>query len=317
MPSNRSGLGGFSGSKELTPSQGELDLRVEIEKEVHGINMGVLSDGTPFLTQRGLARLCGVENRHIATIGQDWNDTIQKGRITKIKSLLSRRGIVLDMPYKEIKEANRIIHAYSDVACLAILEYFAFEADILNQEQARDNFRLLAGKALQDFIYTQVGYNPAGAIPIAWQQFHDRVTLVSNKIPNGYFGIFKEIADLIVTMIRGGAPIGAEFVPDISVGTHWSNHWKAAKLAEKYGDRIKYLHEYPDYFPQSASNPQKPFCYPDAALPEFRRWMREDYLKGGKFANYIGKKESEGVLPPSFSQIALKAIGTDDPDQTT
>jgi hypothetical protein len=27
--------------------------------------MGVLKDGTPLLNQRGLARLCGIENAHI------------------------------------------------------------------------------------------------------------------------------------------------------------------------------------------------------------------------------------------------------------
>lgn len=69
------------GSKELTPAQGTLDLKVDKETEIQGVGMGVLSDGTPFLTQRGLARLCGVENRHIGTIGLEWNDENQKPRI--------------------------------------------------------------------------------------------------------------------------------------------------------------------------------------------------------------------------------------------
>jgi len=43
-------------SKEITPSQGVFHLGIELNKDVGGIGMGVLSDGTPYLNQRG-ARL--------------------------------------------------------------------------------------------------------------------------------------------------------------------------------------------------------------------------------------------------------------------
>ena len=59
-------------SKEITPQQGELAL--EAEKGVGGIGMGVLSDGTPYLNQRGLAALCGVQNAHIGTISTQWGE---------------------------------------------------------------------------------------------------------------------------------------------------------------------------------------------------------------------------------------------------
>jgi hypothetical protein len=61
--------------------------------------MGVLSDGTPFLTQRGLARLCGIQNAHIGTIGTEWDEEIQKPRISTIKRLLSARGQTPAAPY--------------------------------------------------------------------------------------------------------------------------------------------------------------------------------------------------------------------------
>lgn len=35
--------------KELTPNQGELDLKAQRQRDVGGVGMGVLSDGTPFL----------------------------------------------------------------------------------------------------------------------------------------------------------------------------------------------------------------------------------------------------------------------------
>ena len=64
------------------------------------------------------------------------------------------------------------------------------------QKQYKKNYRLLAGKALRDFIYTQVGYDPSYTIPDVWRQFHDRVSLTYNSVPKGYFGIFKEMSDI-------------------------------------------------------------------------------------------------------------------------
>jgi hypothetical protein len=296
-----------AGSKRISPLQGSLDLRIDRQKEIQGIGMGVLSDGTPFLTQRGLARLCGVQNAHIGTMGSEWNESPVKPRIATIRDMLSRRGVFLDMPYIQVKDGERVIYAYPDSVCLAILEYYAFDAGANCKDEARNNFRVLAGKALQDFIYTQVGYSPNATVPVSWQQFHDRVTLTYHVVPHGYFSIFKEIADIIVTLIRSGAQFGEHFVPDISVGQHWSKHWTENDFDQRYGVRRIYEHNYPSYFPQSKSNPQHPFCYPDAALGEFRRWVREVYL-ADKFSQYLQAKERQGALPPSFVQLALTAF---------
>jgi hypothetical protein len=104
-----------------------------------------------------------------------------------------------------------------------------------------------------------------------------------------------EIADLIVTLIRGGAPVGPSFIPDGSVGIQWGKHWTDGDFDGHFGTRIKYEHECPPNFPQSASNPQHVSCYPDASLPEFRRWAREHYIPNC-------------LLPPSFTQLAIAAI---------
>lgn len=39
--------------------QFEMDLGIQKEVEIDGIGMGVLTDGTPYLNARGLARMCG------------------------------------------------------------------------------------------------------------------------------------------------------------------------------------------------------------------------------------------------------------------
>lgn len=73
-------------SRVISSEQG--DLFPLAEKDVDGIGMGVLSDGRPYLNQRGLAALCGVKNAHIGTISSQWNDEEQKPRIIAIKSIL-------------------------------------------------------------------------------------------------------------------------------------------------------------------------------------------------------------------------------------
>ena len=43
------------------------------------------------------------------------------------------------------------------------------------------------------------------------------------------------------------------------------------------------------------------------ALGEFKRWIREHYIKGRKFKKYLDDQVTKKALPPSFSQIAIVA----------
>jgi len=293
-------------SKQLT-----LNLGIEKQIEIDGIGMGVLTDGTPFLTGRGLARLCGVSHSKIQDISNDWTSKSPSPRTAKIREIIVSHGIdISESPYVQIQQRSGVFHAYTDGVCLALLEYYAFDAGSNVKDVAKKNYRLLAGKALRDLIYTQVGYDPSNSVPTAWRQFHDRVSLTYNSVPHGYFGIFKEMADMIVTLGQSGLHIDSSFVPDISVGMAWAKFWNENNLAEKYGNRIKYEHNYPDYFKQALSNPQDANCYPESALGEFRKWLREKYIGEGKFENYITGKVKQKELPVSFVQLAISAYGT-------
>jgi hypothetical protein len=117
---------------------------------------------------------------------------------------------------------------------------------------------------------------------------------------------------MIVTLGQAGLYIDKSFVPDISIGTHWGKHWTDSGFDEKYGSRQKWEHNYPDYFPQARSNPQFPWCYPEEALPEFRRWMRENYIGDGKFTRYINDKIRQKELPASFAQLVTAAYNLED-----
>lgn len=287
----------------------QSDLFIDKQKEIDGVGMGVLSDGTAFLTGRGLARLCGISNPRIVEMGQFWNGNTTNAMTNGVKKILSDKGIEVATPYIEVKQKSGVFYAYSDAICLAVLEYYAFEQPT---DEGKKNYRILAGKALHDFIYAQVGYDPNNHVPEIWRQFHDRVSLTYNSVPAGYFGIFKEISDMIVFLGQSGLHIDSKFVPDISVGIAWAKHWTATDLAAQYGERIKFEHNYPSYFPQAESNPQEPWCYPEMALGEFRRWLREKYIGDGKFEKYLNDKVKQKALPASFAQLAIAAYTDED-----
>lgn len=283
--------------------QHELNLSVAKEVEIDGIGMGVLSDGTPYLTGRGLARLCGVDNAMIVRLGAEWDETIQKPRVTKIKDILSGRGVDTRSPFVEIAGSKY----WTGSVCVAVLEYYSFDAAQGSNAIAVQNYRVLAGEGFEKFVYTQVGYDPNKTVSDVWKQFHDRMSLVYNAVPAGYFSVFKEIADMIVTLGQAGLHIDDTFVPDISVGKTWANHWHLNALYDQYGERAPYKHNYPDYFPQSLSNPQDAWCYPEQALGEFRKWFREIYVGKGKFKAYLTRQAKVKALPASFAQLAISA----------
>ena len=89
--------------------------------------------------------------------------------------------------------------------------------------------------------------------------------------------------------------------------SYWAKHWEEQNLDTTHGERIQFEHNYPNYFQQARSNPQDCWCYPEAALGEFRRWLRDDYIGQGKYARYITEKVRNQELPASFAQLAIAA----------
>lgn len=172
---------------------------------------------------------------------------------------------------------------------MAILEWFVFESKNDNPTAIR-NYRRFATYGLHKFIYDALHYVPADS----WRYYHDRVSLLKDSAPAGYFIVFNEMSGLTVDLITAGLTVNEKTIPDISVGRAWGDHWRENDLANEYGERIEFPHNYPIYYPQADSNPQLAKAYPDAALPRFRRWFREEYLLT-KFPKYILKKAN--LLP--------------------
>lgn len=304
VPSNQV-VSSLSTPSEHHPQQ---QLFPVAEKEVNGVMMGVLSDGTPYLHLRGLAKLCGVDHAVIQRLSANWSDEKLKPRGAKIQELLRAQGHSADALHFWTTGAYGETHAYTDAVCMAVLEYYAFEATQTSAGVALGNFRLLARSSLRSFIYKGCNYDPSQQLPQLWQNFHDRISLNYDAVPAGYFSIFKQIADLIVTLGQQGLHIHEGFVPDISVGQCWARQWVTAGHEAKYGQRIHYTHNYPNYYPQAASNPQEPWCYPEMALGEFQKWFRETYVRGGSLANYLTNKAKDSTLPVGYVKQTVALI---------
>ena len=288
--------------------QTEMDLSVVISKEVDGVEMGVLSDGTPVLTGRGLAKACGISNSTLLGWGQTIPERNDKLRGGKLAELLDAQGFEGDSLYKQVPFNDQpVVNAYSDKVCMAFLEYYAFEAEPTNRkEQAKNSYRQLARKSLRDYIYQMTGYDPLAKVLSSWKHFHDRLLL--NPIPSGYFSVFSETAHIVLTSIRVGLIIDDHTVPDISVGQAWSKYWTANKLDEVFGHRARFPHIYPDYFPQAKANSDiKPLIYPNKALGKFREWLDTDYLPQ-KFPGYLKRKAKQGAISASRVRALIEAV---------
>lgn len=277
-----------------TPKQLRLDLGIQVEQDVGGIEMGVLDNGMPYLTQRGLAGISGAARSTIQEITTEWEvatsrDVQPKGRMRFFQDYLDAAGYNEPQLYIQILKNGSPHYAYPDIVCMALIEFFAFEAQRKN-DTAILNYRKLARYGLQKFIYDALSYTPIDR----WSYFNDRVSILNSAAPDGYYILFKETTGLVVDLINAGLTVSHKTIPDISVGQHWGRHWSISGMDSKYGGRVKFQHNYPLYYPQAQSNPQTPWAYPDTSLHEFRRWFKQVYLST-KFPSYILSKAK--ILP--------------------
>ena len=289
-----------------TKGQLELDLTIVTEVEADGVGMGVLSNGAPYLTGRGLARLCGVDHSTIIKITNDWQEVPPKKRVTTIKQSIREMDGDDTYAFLPVHRGGTIYHAFPENVCMAVLEYYALDSSASN-DHAKKAYRVLARKGFVDFVYEQVGLSRGASIrDFSTKQFMDRIGSVYGSVPEGFFCVFEEIADMFAAFIAQDVKIDSSFVPDISVGKAWSKYWKDENLDAVYGRRERFLHQYPSYYPQSAAGPQEAFCYPEDALGDFNRWKREVYRKTN-LPVYLQGKVKSGSLPTSQATAIVDA----------
>lgn len=287
-------------------SQLELAIAKSIvEKEIEGIEMGVLEDGTAYLSGRSLAEMCGTAASTIIYQASQWANGNREGKLARMLRETGIEGPSLFIP----TESNhggiaKTVHAYPDDVCTVFLEYYAFESDRPN-ETARRNFRRLARTSLRAMIYAYTGFDLVNNVPPQWRQLHDRLLL--NNAPPGYFSVFKEISPILMAAVQKGLVLDDTTMPDGSVGILWAQHWEEEGLAASFGDRIKHPHIFPEYFRQAKGKQKEAWVYPLAALGVFRTWLQNQYLPTA-FPNYLQNKVKQRVLAASARELILEAV---------
>lgn len=284
--------------------QPTLPLAIEVSKTVNDIEMGVLSDGNAYLSMRSLSRLCGIANSTISETASQWAEGRRDSRISKwlVKHGFSRSTLYIPTGIPGV--AGNHVAAFTEDICMLILEYYAFEV-ATPTEAAQSNYRRLARAGLRLFVYSSLGYDPSVRIADIWREFHDRLTL--HPAPHGHFSVFAELSAFLMAAIRRGLRLDHRTVPDISVGKLWADHWQSNNLEAIYGSRTQVLHNYPDYFPQSKSNPQLIWVYPVGALGDFRSWLENSYVPN-QFPSYLQRKVKDGLLEGAAARLLLTDV---------
>lgn len=90
-------IGAFKASQQAASPQLPLDLEIEVQKDIDGVEMGILKNGIPYLNQRGLSEATGVVCSLIQTVTKEWEDhsddrVIGKVRISNFKQYLFANG---------------------------------------------------------------------------------------------------------------------------------------------------------------------------------------------------------------------------------
>lgn len=288
-----------------------LDV-VAVSKAGDDVHMCVLGDGTPYLTERGLAALSGVSNSTLNELNKLYKTTGWgvRPREVKIAEMLAEQEFEGVRLCEKITVNGAEINAYPEPVCMVILEYYAYETEErYRKEIAKRHCRLMLRKSFRDFVYQMTGYKPVDPNEEELEYLKNlRGRIAINSIPNGYFSVLEESYPLELKLIRYGLTFDQHTIPDGSIGNVWGRRWSKVRLDEEFGKRIKHLHIYPESYAQSKANGKiDAWVYPLSALIAFREWLQEEYIPNN-LPQYLKSKVKQGVIAPQKAQALLNAV---------
>lgn len=115
----------------------------------------------------------------------------------------------------------------------------------------------------------QLTYQPARQTLGAYTQRVEAMFDDANKIPNGYWCVLHESANLLIWVeTKLKYPIDKVDLLDGSIGSHWSNYRKDKSWT---GDRVKFSYRFPD------GRYCNPWCYQMKELEYFRYFLEDKY----------------------------------------
>jgi hypothetical protein len=272
-----------------------LEVIKSIEVSGFPIEVGILQDGTPFLSGRGLARACGISNSTLVGWGETTPQLGESHRAGKMANLLATYSYEGDRFFFKIPDGSKFegkanVSAYPYKVCMAFLDYYAFEA---NKEEARNSLRILSEKQLPQFILAAVnGATEATAAPIKPTPRPARVRESSpfetrplrDGIPIGYFTVAQLFSGELARSLQAALNLDSFTVSPSNIARAWNHYWDIQKLWEQHGERFLVPDRETDYFPQAKS-----YVYPLSALDEFKQWLNLEYIPD-RFPSYLQRK---------------------------
>lgn len=253
-----------------------LEVGIEVERTVRGVEMGVLQNGISYLTPAGLEAAAGIDPAALMEISQEWEAALKDGdfsprsRIAFFREYLNENEYTHPHLHLEITRSGSRYFVYPDVVCMAFLEYFAF-GTLKRNATAVENYRSISRSGFREFVFKALGYTPSDK----WKYVYDRISISNGGAPDSYFTIFGEVSGIVIDLVNADLPLSEKTISDTGVETSWADHWTKSYLDDVYGARIT-----------DTSNPRLPWAYPNEALAEFRRWFRHDYLIT-RFPRYV------------------------------
>jgi hypothetical protein len=181
--------------------------------------------------------MCDVTATTISELGEFISFGAVKPRGAKIANILSENSDFNgDKFFEKIPHDGRIVNAYPEAVCMAVLEYYAFEAGERCTDKAKQISRLLMRKTFRDFVYSLIGYNKPRLTfsDYMLSRINHHHSASRNPLPDGYFCLFDKMIELLQKFdLRIGYTLGEQWYdctkgnmrflePDISLGIHFS-----------------------------------------------------------------------------------------------
>jgi hypothetical protein len=165
-------------------------------------------------------------------------------------------------------------------------------------------FAVLVSKWVRDWLTS--GMVPNRQAKVTLTPYSDRVRLswgVRSNIPPGYWSVFTEGADLLITAeeiyVEAGLEMDRFDLLDGSVGMHWPRY-RAMKPWER--DRIPYGHPFPD-----RRGVRDAWAYEMSELPHFRSWLYNVYVPG-HFTDYLQRKYGPSALARALPVFRRRGV---------
>lgn len=289
-----------------------------------GLEVGVYADDSTFISQRALARLCGVthpsiskalESGYLSLLSRaETPIIIEESATAKAVTwvdLLARHGHRTGDPlYDVITISGQTVHAVREAAYRSLISWYAAHSPRRTQEAALALAVFLGGGS-RLYIYGLTGHTPAHRPLTATEQTLRIVKQRREETPGapfGYFHVFGELTDCSIRLVDAGAPYDAHSVPDVSVGQGFkSKWWDPRGLEGLYGRPLRVRFHYPYDWPQAKAGWIYVAGYPLAALGEFRMFLNECYFQG-PYQAYVMMKRRKGTITEAAAQHLLAAV---------